>query len=109
MFIAREVASQIIRLLADVIDAVAKHDGSLADQLRRAGTSLVLNLAEGNRRIGRDKLHFFRIAAGSAAEADAALDVAVGFRYVDELEVAEARALIDRELGLLWGLTRRRK
>ena len=68
MFIAKQVASQVIRTLPVLIAAIVKHDGDLADQLRRAGSSILLNVVEGNRRVGRDRLHFFRIAAGSAAE-----------------------------------------
>ena len=109
MFVAREVASQVVRSLPEVIAAVGRHDRSLADQLRRAGSSLLLNIAEGNRRVGRDRLHFFRIAAGSAAEVDAVLEVAVGFGYVGDDEVTKARSLLDRQLALLWGLTHRRR
>jgi len=52
---------------------------------------------------------FFRIAAGSAAEVDAVLEVAVGFGYVGDDEVTKARSLLDRQLALLWGLTHRRR
>ena len=109
MFIAREVASQIVRSLLIVIDAIAKHDRALVDQLRRAASSIVLNVADGNRRVGRDRLHFFRIAAGSAAEVDAIAEVAVALGYVDETQVEVTRRLVDRELGLLWGLTHKRR
>jgi len=104
MFVAQQVASQVIRSLPDIVDAIATRDRDLADQLRRAGSSILLNVAEGNRRVGRDRLHFFRIAAGSAAEVAAAIEVAVGFRYLDEPKVATTRSLLDRQLALLWGL-----
>ena len=67
MGIALEVATQFIRALRPHIESLARHDRSLADQIRRAGTSVVLNLAEWARRIGRDRSHVYRIAAGSAA------------------------------------------
>jgi four helix bundle protein len=108
MFIARQVASQVIHSLPSLIAALAKHDRDLADQLRRAGASILLNIVEGNRRVGRDRLHFFRIAAGSAAEVDAALEVAIAFRYLDTASVATTRSLLDRQLALLWGLTHKR-
>ena len=50
-----------------------------------------------------------RIAAGSAAEVAAALEVAVAWRYVDGDAVSASLALVDRELGLLYGLTHRRR
>jgi four helix bundle protein len=49
---------------------------AVRDQLDRAGTSIVLNLAEGNGKFTRpDRCRFFDIARGSALECAAALDV----------------------------------
>jgi four helix bundle protein len=109
MFIAQEVASALGRARPPALDQLAQHDRALHQQLRNSASSILLNVAEGNRRVGRDRLHFFRIAAGSAAEVGVTLEVAVDWRYVDESLAAELIALVDRELGLLWGLTHRRK
>ncbi|MCB9560504.1 MAG: four helix bundle protein [Kofleriaceae bacterium] len=51
---------------------------SLVDQARRAATSVVLNLAEGNAHPpgSPDRRRYQRIALGSALELEAALDVA---------------------------------
>jgi len=68
---------------------------------------VLLNIAEGARRAGKDRAHHYRIAAGSAAEVGAALDVAAAWGYLDEARLDEVRRLVDRELGLLWGLTHR--
>ena len=93
--------------LRPVLGELLKSDRSLADQLRRAASSVVLNIAEGNRRTGKDRLHFFRIAAGSAAEARAALEVARAWGMVGAAPVAEAE--LDRVLAMLWRLTHRRE
>ena len=45
------------------------------------------------------------MAHGSAGEIRGALDVAEAWGW--QVDAAEARALLDRELGLLHGLTRR--
>ena len=45
------------------------------------------------------------MAQGSASEVLGALDLAEAWGW--EIESVRARALLDRELGLLWGLTRR--
>ena len=45
------------------------------------------------------------IAHGSAGEIRGALDLADAWGW--QVESSQARALLDRELGLLWGLTRR--
>ena len=93
--------------LRSVLVDLAKSDRSLADQLRRAASSVVLNIAEGTRRTGKDRVHFFRIAAGSAAEVRAALDVARAWGMIGAAPAAEAE--LDRLLAMLWRLTHRRE
>ena len=48
---------------------------------------------------------FFAIAHGSAGEIRGALEVAEAWGW--QIDSAPALALLDRELRLLWGLTRR--
>ena len=108
MFVAYEVALEIVRELRGVLEVLERHDRDLARQARRAATSIPLNVAEGNRRRGRDRLHLFRVAAGSASEVRAALDVAQAWGYLSEATTGGCRRLIDRELGLLHGLTHAR-
>jgi four helix bundle protein len=55
---------------------------------KRAATSASLNLAEGNRRAGRDRVARFRIASGECGEAVDALRLAVGFGYVADGAIA---------------------
>ena len=51
--------------------------GDLADQLRRAATSIVLNIAEGAGEFApSEKARFYRIARRSAVECAAILDIA---------------------------------
>jgi four helix bundle protein len=82
-----------------------KYSADAADQVERAASSIVHNLAEGDRRSGRDPKRFFDIAHGSASEIRGALDVADAWGW--QIDSHEARTILDRELGLLWGLTRR--
>ncbi|MFT3914566.1 MAG: four helix bundle protein [Anaeromyxobacteraceae bacterium] len=105
-FHAYDVALQLARAVRPVISLVARHDPSLADQLRRAVTSVPLNVAEGNRRIGKDRPHLFRVALGSAAEVQACLDVAEALGYLAREAVQPALAPADRVQRLLRGLTR---
>ncbi|MBN1283392.1 MAG: four helix bundle protein [Proteobacteria bacterium] len=75
---------QLMALAEDLAKRVAKWprgNGFLADQLNRAMSSAVLNLAEGNgkRAYGRERRRFFQIALGSLAETSAALDLARAF------------------------------
>jgi four helix bundle protein len=106
MFIAYEVALDAIRSLRTVVAAIAARDPALADQLRRAASGVPLQLAEGRRRKGADRTNRYRYASGSAAEAIAALDTALAWQLADEAALAEARAKLDRVVGLLWPLTK---
>ena len=106
-FHAYDAALGVVSALRPVLGQLMKQDRALADQLRRAGSSVALNIAEGNRRTGQDRLQFFRIAAGSAAEVRAALEVAQAWGSIDTAQVAEAE--IDRVLAMLWRLTHRRE
>ena len=63
-FIAYDLSLDLVSLVAPVALAVQRHDRSLADQLRRAVASVPANLAEGSGRVGRDRLHHYRIALG---------------------------------------------
>jgi four helix bundle protein len=101
-----EVALEMVSALRPSLEALARKDRDVADQLRRASSSVVLNIAEGARRWGKDRLHFYRIAAGSAAEVRAALEVARAWEYLQSN--SEVEVLLDRVLAMLWRLTRAR-
>src|SRR5215510_151862 len=105
MFVAYDVALDLIRALRPVVVQLRKCSPEAADQVERAASSIVLNLAEGGRRNGRDPRRFFDIAHGSAGEIRGALDLADAWGW--PVDSKQARMLLDRELGLLWGLTRR--
>ena len=104
-FDALDVALEMNRQLADLNAAIGRSDPDLARQIRRAASSAALNLAEGRQRAGRDRQHLYRGAAGSAAEARTALEIARAWRYVAADELVDAIALCDRVQAMLWRLT----
>jgi four helix bundle protein len=55
---------------------------------------------------GRDRLHLWNIAAGSADEVRVALRAAVSWGYLRERDVAEVLDRLDHLLAILWKLTR---
>ncbi len=71
----------LLRNLVPLLERLAAVDAELADQLRRAAQSVALNIAEANRRAGRDRRDRFRIALGSAAEVASCVDVAIAVGY----------------------------
>jgi len=104
MLVAYEVALDLVRALRPVMVELRRHSADVADQIERAANSVVLNLAEGYRRHGRDPRRFFRMAYGSAGEIRGALDLAEAWGW--RVESKQVDGLLDRELRLLWGLTR---
>ena len=109
MFYALEVAKQIVRELGPILARIAQHDRSLAQQGREAGSSILMCTSEGARRVGRDRPHLYRVAAGSAGEMQGILFTAVSWGYITDADTAVVMPLLDRELGLLWGLTHPRR
>ena len=68
--------------------------GFLADQVKRASTSIMLNFAEGNGKKGlKERQRFFRIAKGSLYEVAAVYDVALSFGFI---EISFHEKVIDR-------------
>jgi four helix bundle protein len=75
------------------------------DQLDRACTSIVLNLAEGNGKFtGPDRCRFFDMARGSALECTAGLDVLVAKGRCTLDEVGPGKQRLVRIVSMLVGL-----
>src|SRR5690349_9426967 len=103
-FEVQDVAVECVRVLRGMTDRLRLRDADLADQLRRAANSMALNIAEGRWRTGKDKSNRFRVAAGSANEVRACLNVAEAWGMLSAEETREPIALIDRLLAMLWRL-----
>jgi four helix bundle protein len=106
MFIAYEVSVQLITSLRELVPLIERSDRDLADQMRRAASSVVLNLAEGQRSAKGNKQKHYAIAHGSANEVKAALDVAQAWGWIDDARAP--RETLDRLLAILWRLTHSR-
>jgi four helix bundle protein len=104
-FVALEVALEVIRSLKGVVPVIRRRSVKLAGQIEEAASSVAANVAEGNRREGKDRPQFFRIAAGSADETRTHLRVAEAWGWVSVEQIEASMSLLDRELALLWKLT----
>jgi four helix bundle protein len=87
-------------------DCVAQHlprgRSHLRDQLSRASTSIVLNIAEGaGKYSGGDKRRYYLSASGSATECAAILDVCQRLHAVDDATHAAGKQLLDRIVAML--------
>jgi four helix bundle protein len=76
----------------------------IADQAIRSAASVPANLAEGHGRKGRDRLHHWRIAYGSAKEVDTHLQLLVHAAAVNATEAARALDLFDEVRAMTWCL-----
>ncbi len=104
-FHALELAIDAIRHLRAPLALIAQRDPPLADQLRRAAASVALNLSEGAQRSGRDRLHLWRVAAGSAAEVATALRVAEAWGHVEQPVLATVASHYAQLRAICWRLT----
>lgn len=104
-FDAFDIALEMIRHLREPLAAITERDPALAQKLRRAAASVPLNLSEGRRRHGRDRIHLCRVAAGSADEVAATLRVAEAWGHLEPAAIEPALSLCDRVLAMLWRLT----
>jgi four helix bundle protein len=104
--IVHQVAIETIAQLRPLAARIARHDRSLAQQLRRAASSTALNIGEAEYSDPGNRRARFHSAAGSAGETRVALEVAVAWGYITEAHAASALQTLDRAVGMLWRLSR---
>jgi len=104
MLVAEQVALEVIVDVRAVLERVRRADRSLFDQARRAGSSVVLNIAEAQGSDAGNARARYATASGSAHELGAALRLAVAWGYVGADAVRPVEAKLDRVRRLLWGL-----
>ena len=88
-----------------VAEAIGRRDAALADQLRRAISSVVLNISEGCGSQGKNRNARYFNALGSAREVTAALEVAIAFGYVRDIDTG-LLAKLDRIRATLFCVLR---
>lgn len=102
-FVAYDVSLQLIRELRGVHRLIAEYNADDADQIHRAASSVVRNLAEGAGRTGKDRKKFYRYADASAREVRGCLALAAAWG----LDLDAPLATLDRLCGLTYGLVHR--
>ena len=100
-------ARGIVRELCPVVEVVRERDAKLADQLRRAAQSVVLNIAEGPGNVAGNARLRFSTACGSAKEVRAALHVASDWGYIDAQMATELDRRLDRVCAITWCLSQK--
>jgi four helix bundle protein len=96
------VALDFLVFANEVIERLPRGRGHLADQLTRASTSIVLNLAEGAGKLSKaDKRRYYLTARGSATESAALLDVCSRLRLIGEPDYRTGKAMVVRVVSML--------
>jgi four helix bundle protein len=94
MLVAYAVAIELVKQLRPIVEQIKMHDAHLADQLKRAATNTVANLAEGQRRAAGNKRRAYENAHGEAREMLGCLDCALAWGYATD--DGAARRTLDR-------------
>ena len=101
-----DVVIENIGEMRPVMEQVARHDADLARQMRRAFSSVALNLAEGAGVGGGSRKVRYETALGSMQEVMACVDLARAMGYVGAIEPGAVERM-RRVVGTLVKLARR--
>lgn len=95
-------AIEFLTLAIRVTARMPRGQADLRDQLRRASTSIPLNIAEASGKTGvADRAHFHAIARGSALECAAILDVLQRLNAIANEDVELGKHLLSRIVSML--------
>ena len=97
-------AIELLALISDVLDTLAKSKGNstISEQLKGAGFSIPLNIAEATgRSTVPDQAKHYIIARGSAMECGAIFDVLVALRLLDTQRATKGEDLVERIVSML--------
>jgi four helix bundle protein len=100
-------AIEFLALSVRVMRHLPRGHADLRDQLRRAATSIPLNIAEASGKTSApDRARFHAIARGSALECGAILEVLVHFGAVEFAVAEEGKSLLSRIVAMLTKMCR---
>jgi four helix bundle protein len=94
------VVLDVIAALRPILAQLERRDSDLCRQLRRAASSVALNLAEGMYSRGKNRTVRYHTALGSIRETRACLEVAVAFGHLASLDLDLGRRM-DHVTGTL--------
>jgi four helix bundle protein len=102
--VAHEKALEAAGMAITLVMRVPTSLKSIADQVIRSASSVPANLAEGDGRTGRDRIHFWRIAYASAREVDSHLRLLAQTGAVNSSRAERALATFDEVRAMTWRL-----
>ena len=101
-----DVYKAVRELIKEIYSISTKLPGeekfNMVQQMRRAGLSIKLNLAEGaSRRSPVERKRFMEVSRGSLIEVDAILETAVDLKYYSLEELTRVGELLNKSFAML--------
>ena len=102
-----QVALEFFDLIDEIVEQLPRGRGHLANQLSRAGLSVVNNIAEGAGKFSPgDKRRYYLTANGSTTECAAMLDVCERRKLISEDTARRGKQLAERIVAMLVKLSK---
>ena len=102
-----QVALVMVRSVYALARKVQQFDPDLARQMRRASSSVVLNMAEGWHSRAGNRVARFDNAMASARETVSAIELSVCVGFLMQVEVDADLDRLDHVVAVLWKLAKR--
>ena len=97
-----KAAIEFVVLVDEVIEHLPRGKAYLSDQLQRACSSVLLNIAEGAGEFSsNEKCRFYRMTKRSATECAGIFDICSRLQLIEEDRYAEGRQLLLRIVSML--------
>ncbi len=101
-------AIRFVVLADEIVENLPRGRAYLADQLRRAGSSIPLNIAEGAGEYApTEKARFYRMAKRSATECSSILDILQHLQLIGEELFSGGKELLARTVAMLIKMVQR--
>lgn len=93
------------RVVPAILSSLPRGNSYIEDQLKRALSSAILNLAEGNGRTSiRERNRFFDISLASISETSAAIDIIAAYGYITPKDEMDIKGLLERSYAMIYKL-----
>lgn len=102
-----QATMEFVVIIEPIVKQLPKGRAYLVDQLQRAGSSVLLNIAEGAGEFAvNEKIRFYRMARRSATECAGILDICRRLCLIDEEVSLKSRDLLMRIVSMLTKMAR---
>ena len=101
-FEAYQLAVAYWKLVIDILEKIPSGNSAVKEQLRRAASSIALNIAEGSGRCKTlDRKKYYTIARGSAMECAAISDLVISLEPRLEYDFGESKKVLHSIVSIL--------